>query len=99
MAGGKAYPTSSWTAPSPTRATSAPASAYMSRSAAPGKSEHALHVDNRTTNTLIRDLRALGERAAAELKERWRALRHVSCSPSRIGDIARAALVLNTTWK
>ena len=42
---------------------------------------------------------ALGERAAAELKERWRALKHVSLSPSRIGDIARAALVLNGTWK
>jgi hypothetical protein len=64
-----------------------------------GKSEQALHADTRTTNTLIRDLRALGERAAAELKERWRALKHVSLSPSRIGDIARAALVLNGIWK
>ncbi|MFD8741705.1 hypothetical protein [Streptomyces sp. NPDC059616] len=44
---------------------------------------------------LIRDLRALGERTAAELKERWRALRHVTLSPIRIGDIVRAALVLN----
>jgi hypothetical protein len=64
-----------------------------------GKSEQALHADTRTTNTLIRDLRALGERAAAELKERWRALKHVTLSPSRIGDIARAALVLNGIWK
>lgn len=64
-----------------------------------GKSEQALHADTRTTNTLIRDLRALGERAAAELKERWRALKYVSLSPSRIGDIARAALVLNGIWK
>jgi hypothetical protein len=64
-----------------------------------GKSEQALHTDTRSTNTLIRDLRALGERAAAELKERWRVLKHVTLSPSRIGDIARAALVLNETWK
>ncbi len=63
------------------------------------QSEQALHADTRTTNTLIRDLRALGERAAAELKERWRALKHVTVSPSRIGDIARAALVLNQIWK
>lgn len=64
-----------------------------------GWSEQALHADTHTTNTLIRDLRALGERAAAELKERWRALKHVTLSPSRIGDIARAALVLNGRWK
>jgi hypothetical protein len=44
-------------------------------------------------------LRALGERAAAELKERWRTLKHATLSPSRIGDIARAALVLNEIWK
>lgn len=43
-----------------------------------GQSEQALHTDTRTTNTLIRDLRALGERAAAELKERRRALKHVT---------------------
>jgi hypothetical protein len=64
-----------------------------------GKSEQALHADTRSTNALIRDLRALGERAAAELKERWRALKHVTLSPSRIGDITRAALVLNENWK
>jgi DDE superfamily endonuclease len=64
-----------------------------------GRSEQALHVDTRTRNALIRHARALGERAAAELKERWRALKHVTLSPSRIGDIARAALVLNTQWK
>jgi hypothetical protein len=63
-----------------------------------GQSEQALHADTRTTNTLIRNLRALGERTAAELKERWRALKHVTLSPSRIGDIARAALVLNNAW-
>jgi hypothetical protein len=64
-----------------------------------GQSEQALHADTRTTNALIRGLRALGERTAAELKERWRALKHVTLSPSRIGDIARAALVLNGTLK
>ncbi|NJP42543.1 transposase family protein [Actinacidiphila epipremni] len=64
-----------------------------------GQSEQALHADTRTTNALIRDLRARGERAAAELKERWRALKHVTLSPSRIGDIARAALLLNGQWK
>ncbi|MBK3384649.1 hypothetical protein [Streptomyces cavernae] len=50
-------------------------------------------------NTLLRHVRALGERTAAELKQRWRALQHVTLSPSRIGDIARAALVLNGIWK
>ena len=64
-----------------------------------GRSEHALHADTQTTNSLIRGVRALGERAAAELKQRWRTLQHVTLSPSRIGDIARAALVLNQIWK
>ncbi|MFI2040470.1 transposase family protein [Streptomyces bottropensis] len=64
-----------------------------------GCSEQALHADTRTTNNLIRDTRALGERAAAELKQRWRTLQHVTISPGRIGAIARAALVLNGTWK
>jgi hypothetical protein len=44
-------------------------------------------------------VRARGERTAAELKERWRTLKHVSLNPGRIGDIARAALVLNGDWK
>ena len=64
-----------------------------------GRSEQALHVDVRMRNALIRHVRALGERTAAELKERWRALKHVTLSPSRIGDIARGALVLNDHWK
>ncbi|MBW1597012.1 hypothetical protein HPT28_08140 [Streptomyces sp. JJ38] len=55
--------------------------------------------DTRTTNSLITGVRALGERAAAELKQRWRSLQHVTISPSRIGDIARAALVLNKIWR
>ncbi len=64
-----------------------------------GRSEQALHVDNRMVNALIRHVRARGERAAAELKQRWRTLQHVTLSPSRIGDIARAALVLNNAWR
>lgn len=64
-----------------------------------GKSEQAFHTDTRTFNALVRHVRALGERTAAELKQRWRALQHVTLSPSRIGDIARAALVLNKIWK
>ncbi|MFB6678284.1 transposase family protein [Streptomyces sp. NPDC056390] len=64
-----------------------------------GRSEKALDIDTRTTNALIRHVRALGERAAAELKERWRTLKRISLSPTRIGDIARAAPVLNNHWK
>jgi hypothetical protein len=64
-----------------------------------GKSEKVLHVDTRMFNVLLRHVRALGERTAAELKQRWRTLQHVTLSPSRIGDIARAALVLNRQWK
>jgi hypothetical protein len=64
-----------------------------------GKSEQALHVDTRMFNTLVRHVRALGERTAAELKQRRRTLQYVTLSPSRIGDIVRAALVLNGIWK
>ncbi|MET7519401.1 hypothetical protein ABZS88_39470 [Streptomyces sp. NPDC005480] len=56
-------------------------------------------MNTRMTNALIRQARSLGERAAAERKERWRALEHVTLSPSRISDITRAALVLNQHWK
>ncbi len=58
-----------------------------------------LHVDNRTHNKLLRGVRIRGERAAAELKQRWHALQHVTISPSRIGAIAKAALVLNNAWR
>ncbi|PWJ05567.1 hypothetical protein DKG34_21935 [Streptomyces sp. NWU49] len=64
-----------------------------------GQSEQALHSDTRMYNTFLRHVRALGERTAAELKQRWRTLQYVTLSPSRIGDIARAALVLNGIWK
>lgn len=64
-----------------------------------GQDRQALHVDTRMFNTLLRHVRALGERSAAELEQRWRTLQHVTLSPCRIGDIARAALVLNRIWK
>ncbi len=58
-----------------------------------------LHVDNRTHNKLLRGVRVLGERAAAELKQRWRALQHVTISPSRIGAIAKSRARLNNAWR
>ena len=63
-----------------------------------GRPYHALHVDNRTYPAPTRPT-ALGERAAAELTQRWRTLGHITLSPSRIGDIARATVVLNNRWK
>lgn len=33
--------------------------------------------------------------AAADLKQRWRKLQRATLSPSRLGEIARAALILN----
>jgi hypothetical protein len=36
----------------------------------------------------------LTDRGFALLTGRWRTLRHITASPSKIGDIARAALVL-----
>ena len=53
-----------------------------------------LDVDNRTRNALQRSLRCLGERGFALLTGRWRTLQHITASPGKIGDIARAALVL-----
>jgi DDE superfamily endonuclease len=53
-----------------------------------------LDVDTRTYNMLLRFLRCLGERGFALLTQRWRTLQHITASPSKIGDIARAALVL-----
>lgn len=55
---------------------------------------HVLDVDNRSYNALLRGLRCLGERAFALLVGRWRALRHITTSPRKIGAIAKAALVL-----
>lgn len=64
----------------------------------PGKGDR-LAVNNRTYNKLQRGLRAPGERMFATLKERWKALRHITISPSRIGDLVRAALVLHREWE
>lgn len=55
---------------------------------------HELDVNTRTYNALLRGLRCLGERGFALLVGRWRALRHITTSPRKIGDIVKAALVL-----
>ena len=43
---------------------------------------------------MLRSLRCLGERGFALITQRWRTLQHITASPSKIGDIARAALIL-----
>jgi hypothetical protein len=53
-----------------------------------------LDINTRTRNALLRSLRCLGERGFALLTGRWRTLQHITASPCKIGDIARAALVL-----
>jgi hypothetical protein len=53
-----------------------------------------LDIDTRTRNAIQRSLRCLGERGFALLTGRWRTLQHITASPSKIGGIARAALVL-----
>jgi hypothetical protein len=53
-----------------------------------------LDIDTRTRNALLRSLRCLGERGFAILTQRWRVLQHITLSPSRIGKIMKAALVL-----
>jgi hypothetical protein len=55
---------------------------------------HALHVNNRAYNKLLRSMRCLGERGFALLTQRWRVLQGVTTPPRKIGDIAKAALVL-----
>ncbi|WP_369034014.1 hypothetical protein [Streptomyces adonidis] len=47
----------------------------------------------------VETVRRTGLCTAAELKERRRALKCISLGPSRIGGIARAALVRNSHWK
>jgi hypothetical protein len=56
--------------------------------------DQTLDVDNRTYNALLRGLRCLGERGFALLTGRWRTLHHTTASPSKIGHIVKAALVL-----
>jgi hypothetical protein len=53
-----------------------------------------LDINTRTRNAVQRSLRCLGERGFALLTGRWRTLQHITASPSKIGDIARAARVL-----
>jgi DDE superfamily endonuclease len=57
---------------------------------------HGLHADNRSYNALLTGLRAIGERANAELKGRWRCLRRIRLCPTRIGTIVAAAIALST---
>lgn len=58
------------------------------------KNGRELAPDTQTYNSVLRSVRCLGERAFALLTQRWRTLQHVSLSPNRIGDIAKAVLVL-----
>ena len=53
-----------------------------------------LDINTRTRNAVLRSLRCLGERGFALLTGRWRTLQHITAGPGKIGDIARAALVL-----
>ena len=53
-----------------------------------------LDTNAQARNMLLRSLRCRGERGFALLKQRWQVLQHVTASPGKIGDIARAALVL-----
>jgi hypothetical protein len=54
-----------------------------------------LDINACTRNALLRSLRCLGERGFALLTTgRWRTLQHITASPSKIGDIVRATLVL-----
>jgi hypothetical protein len=53
-----------------------------------------LDVNVRTRNMLLSSARCLGERGFALLSQRWKILQNVTASPSAIGPIARAALVL-----
>ena len=43
---------------------------------------------------MLRSLRCLGERGFALITQRSRTLQHITASPSKTGDIARAALTL-----
>ena len=53
-----------------------------------------LDINARTRNMLLSSARCLRERGFALLCQRWKTLQHVTASPSEIGAIARAALVL-----
>ena len=53
-----------------------------------------LDINTKTRNALLRSLRYQGERGFAIMSQRWTAMRHVSVSPTTIGDIVKAVLVL-----
>ena len=53
-----------------------------------------LDIDTRTRNALQRSLRLPRGTRVRPAYQRWRTLQHITASPSRIGDIARATLVL-----
>ncbi len=53
-----------------------------------------LAVDNRTYNLILRSMRCRGKRGFALLTGRWKTLRHTTASPTKIGMLVRAALVL-----
>jgi hypothetical protein len=53
-----------------------------------------LDINTRTRNDLLRSLRCLGERGFALMSQRWRTLQRVMLSPGKIGDLARAVLIL-----
>jgi hypothetical protein len=59
----------------------------------PGRGQ-TLAPDNQTYNALLRSTRCIGERGFALLTGRWRALQHITASPSRISVFVQAALVL-----
>jgi len=63
-----------------------------------GTAPRELGENERTRNLLLRGLRCRGERGFALLARRWAALQHVTASPGRVTEIARAALVL-TQWE
>ena len=53
-----------------------------------------LDIDTKTRNALLRFLRYQGERGFALMSQRWRALQHVTVSPTTIGDLTKSVLVL-----
>jgi hypothetical protein len=53
-----------------------------------------IDINTRARNAVLRSMRCLGERGFALLTGRWRTLQQITASPGKIGDIARAALVL-----
>lgn len=53
-------------------------------------------VANRSYNALLTAIRAIGERANAEPKQRWRCLRRTGLYPSRTGEMAATAVAPST---